>query len=100
MLLLLNVANPDGLIARANLHRVTQGKDLDCEYLQKLSTDAVPVILKYEAHLSTDDEDTLLENIFVNRLTDVTGWRSWNASRARARRQLGDRAEYRWLLED
>jgi len=95
MLLLLNVANPDSLIARVNLQRFTQGQKLDTEYLQKLSTDAIPVILDYEAHLSTEDQDTLLYDILVSRTADAAGWRSWNLSRARAKRRLADIVIYR-----
>ncbi|UCD49768.1 MAG: DUF4173 domain-containing protein [Phycisphaerales bacterium] len=99
LLLLLNLANPDGLIARVNLRRFTQGKDLDTEYLQKLSTDAIPVILDYEAHLSTEDHDALLAYIVINRTAD-SGWRSWNLSRTRALRQAPDLAEIQRLLEN
>jgi len=100
MLLLLNASNPDGIIARVNLHRVTQNQTLDTEYLKKLSTDAIPVILQYEAHLSTDDRNTLLTRILINRTTDTPSWRSWNFSRARAQRRLPDIVESLRLLED
>jgi Domain of unknown function (DUF4153) len=99
MLLLLNAFNPDGIIARVNLHRVTQNQTLDTEYLKKLSTDAIPVILQYEAHLSADDRDVLLSYILIDRTTDTPSWRSWNFSRARAKQQLGDTAQYLRALE-
>ncbi len=100
MLLLLNAANPDGLIARVNLHRVTEDRTLDTDYLQKLSTDAIPTILRYEANLSAEDRDELLSTILYDRTTDTTGWRSWNLSRARAKQQLPDIVQLLRLLED
>ncbi len=88
MLVLLNISNPDGLIARVNLHRVTENQTLDTEYLQKLSTDAIPAILRYDEHLPDEDRGRTVSEILHDRTTNATGWRSWNLSRARARRRL------------
>jgi len=100
ILVLLNISNPDSLIARVNLHRVTQDRTLDAEYLQKLSTDAIPTILRYDEHLPAEDRDMLLSEILYDRTTNATGWRSWNLSRARAKRQLPEIVQLLRLLED
>ncbi len=44
-LLILNVVNPDAVVARVNLERAAAGSPLDADYLAKLSADAVPVVL-------------------------------------------------------
>jgi len=100
LLLLLNAANPDGLIARVNLHRLTQGKELDLEYLQQLSTDAVPTILRYENRLSAETLDDLVSYILINRPVEADSWRNWNLSRTRARRQMPNVIAIKRLMED
>lgn len=42
----INIANPDALIAKVNLERFSQGKELDPYYFSRLSEDAVPSIVK------------------------------------------------------
>jgi len=85
ILLLVNVINPDASIARINLDRYVAQDKLDRIYLQELSTDAVPVIMRYQAQLSPGDSGHLLKQIIERRMTDKADWRSWNYSRARAR---------------
>src|SRR5205814_809445 len=71
---LLNVANPDAIIARVNLDRAAHGKRVDLDYLDTLSPDAVPA---------------LAGRIPAARLRSLAEcdlrWRSWNVSRLRAR---------------
>jgi hypothetical protein len=43
-LVALNVANPEVIVARVNLSRVTAAEGIDYEYLTRLSADAVPVV--------------------------------------------------------
>ena len=45
-LLVLNLVNPDAVIARVNLNRAVQGAPLDTAYLSRLSADAIPTIVK------------------------------------------------------
>jgi hypothetical protein len=77
--LALNVANPDGLIARTNLDRPR----VDVAYLGGLSDDAVPVLLErlpaLEPRLRVPLAAALLHR--SGRTGGVVGW---NASRARA----------------
>ena len=42
----INIANPDAFIARKNMERLEQGKELDPFYLSRLSVDATPEIVK------------------------------------------------------
>lgn len=99
--LLINAVNPDALIARTNISRAQDGKELDVPYLASLSADAVPVIV--ESYPQVGDkrlyEDTMtlpsgkkkslkgpsLEEAVTERWRERnTDWRSWNLSRHRA----------------
>jgi hypothetical protein len=42
----LNLLNVDGFIARQNINRAVQGKELDVSYLSTLTSDAVPTMVK------------------------------------------------------
>ncbi|MCK5084123.1 MAG: DUF4173 domain-containing protein [Candidatus Pacebacteria bacterium] len=42
----INALNPDALIARKNIERLAQGKNIDSFYLSRLSVDAIPEIAK------------------------------------------------------
>jgi len=69
----LNLVNPDALIARVNLDRAAEGKQVDYSYLRTLSADAAP---------------TLAGQVDARAMASLvacdTGWRSWNLSRNRA----------------
>ena len=43
----LNVADPAGLVARANIARADRGKDLDVRYIESLGADAAPALVSY-----------------------------------------------------
>jgi hypothetical protein len=88
-ILALNLINPDALIARINLERARQGKQLDIQYLWKLSADAVPVILHHQNRLTEHDRMVLISQINRKNQAYAQGnWRSWNYSRSRALRLL------------
>ena len=84
---LLNLANPDALIARYNLDRAT-GR-LDVEHLLTLHADATPVIVSRLGALD-DASRCALATGLASRWRDAPAgdWRSWNLARARARRLL------------
>lgn len=88
VLLLLNVANPDGLIARINLQRSAAGRALDTVYLQGLSTDAVPTILRHSDGLPANKRDSIASRIVTARTPAADDWRTWNYSRAKAQKLL------------
>jgi len=85
LLALLNVVNPDRLIARVNLSRANSGKELDVSYLSQLSADAVPTIAGAWGRLD-DGERCALDRVIDRRTNRGRfDWRSWSVSRSRAR---------------
>ena len=90
-ILLINVINPDALIARTNLDRLQEGKRFDAVYLTTLSADAAPVL--FEALPEIPEErlqiapHLTVEQVLLDRWkSGETDWRTWNLSRERARR--------------
>lgn len=61
LLALLNAVNPDAVIARVNMSRAEAGRDLDTQYIQRLSADAAPVLLRNLDALSQDDRCVVLD---------------------------------------
>ena len=86
MLLIINIVNPDGLIARINLDRYVTRKKLDTAYLETLSTDAVPVIMCYQKQFTPKESRILVNNIIKKRITSKTDWRCWNYSRIKTKK--------------
>jgi hypothetical protein len=89
-LLLLNVANPDAVIARVNLDRASVKGELDVAYLSRLSADAVPRLLERLPTLDPAPRCALTEAILA-RWTAKNGEvletdQSWSWGRLRARR--------------
>ena len=90
-ILLINVMNPDALIARTNLDRLEEGERFDAYYLTTLSADAAPVL--FEALPEIPEErlqivpHLTVEEVLLDRWKGgETDWRTWNLSRERARR--------------
>jgi hypothetical protein len=81
--LVLNVANPDALIARTNLSR----PHLDVRYLANLSDDAVPTLVDRLGQLPRPQRRQLALEL-LKRSEPNSGWPSWNLSRRRAARTL------------
>jgi hypothetical protein len=89
--LALNVINPDSLIARTNVARPV----VDVRYLSGLSDDALPTLVAHLSDLPAEQRPYLAVRL-LDRYSAGGGWRSWNASRARADRVI---AEHRAELE-
>jgi Domain of unknown function (DUF4173) len=82
----LHLLNPDRLIARVNLDRVTSGHEFDSQHASTLSDDALPILIEAMPGMSSSGRCRV-----VSRLSDREGdWRSWNLARARAA-ELADR---------
>ncbi|MFB9929831.1 DUF4153 domain-containing protein [Amycolatopsis halotolerans] len=77
-LLGLAAANPEALIADANLDRAAHGKPLDVRYLSRFSADVAPVVAQRRS-----DAACLLRPIARTLPDDA--WPAWNLSRSRAR---------------
>jgi hypothetical protein len=98
----LNVVNPDAVIARVNLARAAERspantnetRDVDLKYLARLSGDAAPLVVRavlagtsvgdrcHAAALILRDFGPASERAL--RLAKPAGWRAWNADAARA----------------
>ena len=75
----LNLLNPDGLIAQANLNRPKSR--IDTKYLDGLSVDAIPVLIQSLPQLAPDQKNTITERLRSQQGELRTrDWRSWNLS--------------------
>ena len=81
----LNVVNPDALIARTNLSR----PHVDAAYLGSLSEDAVPPLLERLPSLDRPLRQQLAAAL-LEREGDGGGLLAWNASRSRAESLLAE----------
>jgi hypothetical protein len=80
----LNVLNPDALIARTNLTR----PHVDVAYLAGLSDDAVPTLVSRASLLRDPSQRADLLSRLGARRVGSSDWLAWNASRERARALL------------
>jgi hypothetical protein len=115
VLFTLNVLNPDGLVARANLARGdaerTGAAGVDLRYVAKLGGDAVPMLVSALTAPDTavasgaPGDRCAAVNILLDRWTGERGartgrrWTQWNLARERATRAVRAReAELRQLV--
>jgi hypothetical protein len=86
-LLTLGALDPHALIVRINVARAASGHELDAEYLNGLSADAVPALLAAWPALDASARCELWRGV-LHRWIEASpaDWRSWNLSRQRARR--------------
>ena len=105
LLALLNIVNPDAVIARANIERAIhpsdtqlasgdgesygRSYDIDGWYLSQLSADATPTLLELLPSMSADDQSIVRAKLEeqrqeLERIAAEDGWPSWHLSRARA----------------
>jgi hypothetical protein len=84
--------NPDDLIARTNIARTTEGKQIDVRYLTRLSDDAVPALMEGFNALDRDSRSKIAKHLLQRKehLAD-SDWRSWNWSSYIALRALAGR---------
>ena len=88
VLLMLNVTNPDGMIARVNLERAIHGAPLDRDYLVGLSADAVPTILASVSSLTEADRCLLVEGLRSRWGAGSRATGEWDVARRVAARAL------------
>lgn len=84
-LLLLDVLNPDALIARTNLDRVAAGHPFDASYAGALSADSIPPLVERFDSVPAGEQCLLATAIRAHADPDG-GWRSWNLARHTAAR--------------
>jgi hypothetical protein len=95
----LHIINPDALIARTNLERARTGNNFDPYYLSTLSADDVPAAVAAWPSLSHADQCSLrLHLTRWDMPSDNSGWRSWNISRALARKAVRSRPEIKNMV--
>jgi hypothetical protein len=82
-LLVLNIVNPDGLVAARNVERYAGTDKLDLAYLGILSPDAVPAL----SALPAEKRECALAP-HRDLLIEPDAWPAWNLGRARARAEL------------
>ncbi|MBI3567562.1 MAG: DUF4173 domain-containing protein [Gemmatimonadetes bacterium] len=83
----LNVANPEGIVVRANLERAAAGKPFDAQYHAYLSADALPALLAAAPTLPAIECADLARNlakVWKTRRAARDDWRSWSVPYARA----------------
>ena len=92
----LHLVNPDALIVRTNLAppRAAAERPFDGWYAASLSADAVPVLLEALPRMDRPVRCAVAQGLLQqHRDLERDDWRSWNLSRARARRLLQDQVE-------
>lgn len=83
LLAALNAANPDAIIARVNINRALNGQELDVSYLDRLSPDAVPVVVEHWNALDPAARDVLHKGLLA-KVRNGKDWREWTWSQSRA----------------
>ena len=89
----LNYVDVDAIIARKNIERYFETGKIDLDYLQKLSYDAIPELMRLR---TPDDEDIVSKTIAVflrNKQAELhskSSWQSYNFSKAKAKRILSE----------
>lgn len=78
----LHFVNPDALIARVNIERLSQGKFFDANYASGLSADAIPFLVGEFPAMNNENRCTI-QNRLVKRQSYEANkdWRSWNYAR-------------------
>lgn len=101
----LHVLNPDAFIVNMNLNRPVAERPFDASYAASLGADAVPSLIEALPRLTEADRCTVVGKVLDRWSTlqsvewlsvagpNKTDWRTWNWSRARARKLVADRME-------
>jgi hypothetical protein len=79
--LVLLVMNPDDFIARTNIERSMEGKEMDAKYLASLSNDAVPALVNGFQRLDEKSRIVVAGNLLKRKeRIGARDWRSWSWS--------------------
>ena len=82
----LNLLNPDALIARTNLARVAEGREVDAAYIAGLSADALPTIRRGLPGLPTTERCAIGVAVRERWSQAFASGRRWNIAFSRASR--------------
>ncbi len=89
VIMMLHILNPDAFIIKTNMERYKKGHAFDINYACSLSTDALPAFIASLPDLNNTDRVRSLERITKRLpLHKEQDWRSWNWSRANAKKAL------------
>ncbi|HEX8391461.1 MAG TPA: DUF4173 domain-containing protein [Longimicrobium sp.] len=88
MVVLLHLANPDGLIVRVNASRPDAALRFDGAYAATLSADAVPPLLAALPGMSKGARCRAADELLARWADGPGDWRSWSLSRQRAHRAM------------
>ncbi|HEY0078119.1 MAG TPA: DUF4173 domain-containing protein [Pyrinomonadaceae bacterium] len=90
LLAALHLLNPDDFIVRNNAELLSRGRAFDASYAASLSADAAPALVEVLPHLNADEQRRAAATRLLDQLAETreSDWRSWNWSRAEARRAL------------
>jgi predicted transporter len=88
----LHVLNPDAFIARTNLNRPAAERPFDAKYATSLGADAVPPLLHALPSLGETERCAVASALLRRWGQGDADWRTWNWSRARARRLVSGQA--------
>lgn len=89
----LHVLNPDAFIVKTNLSRPVEERPFDARYASSLGADAVPALLDALPRLSIEDRCLVVSRLLERWEYAEADWRTWNWSRARARRLMHEQAD-------
>lgn len=85
VILMLDIVNPDAVIARIDMIRASEGKQIDSLYLSRLSRDATPEVISGLGRIPPPGGSFIARSlIHWNESRAEEDWRAWNYSRARA----------------
>jgi hypothetical protein len=81
----LQFVNPDALIARVNVERLSEGKFFDANYAADLSADAIPILTEDFPAMTIENRCVIRQRLLRRKNYEANkDWRSWNFSRQTA----------------
>ncbi len=85
----LHLLNPDALIVRTNIGRLSAGRSFDAKYVTSLSADAIPSLTAALPNLSQKDRCLIATRLLKRWPPSApVDWRSWSWARATAQQAL------------
>jgi len=89
----LHLLNPDAFVVKSNLNRPAAERPFDAKYALTLGGDAVPALIDAMPRLGAEERCVVVRGLLARWDKADTDWRTWNWSRARARRLVRHQAD-------